>query len=275
MLSRLLCYVFGYALSVGVLAPKRAFAADEGFFDPVTLLSLGIDLGVIAFSVGIVIACFRAIKRARAREASAAAEAERLSLSENTLETVLSAEPQALLTLGETAKPDLLVSNLPMSFGVPREPAQLLAFEEWLEPDCAAELEAVMKKLAEHGEPFNLMLRTKRERYVEADGRTAGHTLVLKIRDMVGQRLELAELSKKHSELEEQVSALRSLLDEAKRNERDNTEARALLDTHLGSFDRLTTAFAVFDARQRLVHYNQAYVDLWQLDADWLKTSPR
>ncbi|MEM7192880.1 MAG: ATP-binding protein, partial [Pseudomonadota bacterium] len=69
--------------------------------------------------------------------------------------------------------------------------------------------------------------------------------------------------------------ALRSLLDEAKRNERDNTEARALLDTHLGSFDRLTTAFAVFDERQRLVHYNQAYVDLWQLDADWLKTSPR
>ena len=222
-----------------------------------------------------VIACLRAIKRARLREASAAVEAEKLSLSENTLETVLAAEPQALLTLGETAKPDLLVSNLPGSFGVPRDASRLLAFEQWLDGDSATDLETAMKELAEHGEPFNLMLRTQRGRYVEADGRTAGHTLVLKVRDIAGQRLELAELSAKHKELEKQVVALRALLDEAKQNERDNAEAQALLDTHFRSFDRLATAFAVFDSTQRLAHYNQAYVDLWQLDAAWLETRPR
>ncbi|ODR95623.1 hypothetical protein AUC70_01630 [Methyloceanibacter stevinii] len=267
--------VLAYSVPAWLLCSTGAVAADGSFLEPGILLKLGIDLGIIAFSVGMVIACLRAIKRARLREATAAEEAERLALSENTLETVLAAEPQALLTLGETATPELLVSNLPGSFGVPRDASLLLAFEQWLDGDSAADLESAMKELAAHGEPFNLMLRTKRGRYVEADGRTAGHTLVLKVRDIAGQRLELAELSAKHKELEAQVAALRLLLDEAKQNERDNAEARALLDTHFRSFDRLATAFAVFDSTQRLAHYNQAYVDLWQLDADWLETRPR
>ena len=267
--------VLAYSVPAWLLFIDRAGAAEAGLLEPHTLLKLGIDLGIIAFSVGMVIACLRAIKRARRREATATAEAERLALSENTLETVLAAEPQALLTLGETAKPELLVSNLPGSFGVPRDASRLLAFEQWLDGDAAAELEAAMKELAQHGEPFNLMLRTMRGRYVEADGRTAGHTLVLKVRDIAGQRLELAELSAKHKELEKQVVALRTLLDEAKQNERDNAEAQALLDTHFRSFDRLATAFAVFDSTQRLAHYNQAYVDLWQLDREWLETRPR
>lgn len=267
--------VLTYSVPAWLLPVHEAAAADTSVLNPATLLKLGIDLGIIAFSVGMIIVCLRAMKRARAREANAAEEAERLAMSENTLETVLAAEPQALLTLGETAKPDLLVSNLPIGFGVPRDPVQLLAFEQWLDESSAADLESAMKVLAEHGEPFNLMLHTKRDRYVEADGRTAGHTLVLKIRDIAGQRLELAELSAKHKELEEQVAALRSLLDDAKHNERDVTEARAILDTHLRSFDRLATAFAVFDSSQRLAHYNQAYVELWQLDPAWLKTRPR
>ncbi|MEM8574289.1 MAG: PAS-domain containing protein [Pseudomonadota bacterium] len=269
-----LARVLAYSVPAWMLSLDIAVAQD-GSLDPALLLKLGIDLGIIIFAIGMAIVCLRAIKRARLREATAAAEAEQLALSENTLETVLAAEPQALLTLGETAKPDLLVSNLPGKFGVPRDGARLLAFEQWLDADSAKDLEGAMKELAEHGEPFNLMLCTKRGRYVEADGRTAGHTLVLKVRDIAGQRLELAELSAKHKELEEQVAGLRSLLDEAKKDERDNAETQALLDTHFRSFDRLATAFAVFDARQRLSHYNQAYVDLWQLDTKWLDTRPR
>ncbi len=268
--------VLTYSVPAWLLPIHGASAADGGFLDPYTLLKLVLDLGIIAFSVGMIIACLRAIKRARAREASAAEEAERLALSENTLETVLAAEPQALLTLGETAKPDLLVSNLPTGFGVPRDPAQLLAFERWLDENSAVDLESAMKILAEHGEPFNLMLRTTRDRYVEADGRTAGHTLVLKIRDIAGQRLELAELSAKHKELEEQVAALRSLLDDAKAQRARQHRARALLDTHFPQFRPAGhRAFAVFDSTQRLAHYNEAYVDLWRLDADWLRTRPR
>jgi signal transduction histidine kinase len=272
VLSRVLAYsIPGYLLPI-----DAAMAAEAGSFDAQTLLTLGINLGVIAFAVGTAIVCLRATKRARRQEANAAGEAERYRLSESTLETVLAAEPQALLTLSETGEPELLVSNLPASFGVPREPERLLNFAGWLHATSSAELYLAMQALSERGEAFNLMLHTRRDKYVEVDGRTAGRSLVLKVRNIAGQRLELAELSVKHKELEEQVASLRALLDaEATKGERSLAESKASMETHFRSFDRLATAFAVFDAAQRLAHFNQAYVDLWQLDAEWLATHPR
>jgi len=258
-----------------VLLPNAAMAEEAAGLDAQTLLTLGINLGIIAFAVGTAIACMRATKRARKQEAKAESEAERYALSESTLETVLAAEPQALLTLTEAGEPELLVSNLPLSFGVPREPERLLVFAAWLDGASTAELEPAMQALAERGEAFNLMLRTKRDRYVEVDGRTAGRSIVLKVRAIAGQRLELAELAARHKDLEAQVTALRGLLDEAKARERVRAETKPNMETHFRSFDRLATAFAVFNGNQRLAHYNQAYVDLWQLDPDWLATHPR
>jgi len=264
-----------YFIPAVLLPIDTAMAQDAAGLDARTLLTLGINLGIIAFAVGTAIACMRATKRARKQEAKAASEAERYALSEGTLETVLAAEPQALLTLTEAGEPELLVSNLPLSFGVPREPERLLNFASWLDALSTAELEPAMQALAERGEAFNLMLRTKRDRYVEVDGRTAGRSLVLKVRNIAGQRLELAELAARHKELEAQVTTLRALLDEAKSRERVRVETKPSMETHFRSFDRLATAFAVFDSSQRLAHYNQAYVDLWQLDPDWLATYPR
>ena len=272
VLSRVLAYTVPASL---LLPVDAAIAQEAASIDAQTLLTLGINLGIIAFAVGTAIACMRATRRARAQEAKAASEAERYALSESTLETVLAAEPQALLTLSETGEPELLVSNLPLSFGVPREPERLLTFSDWLDDPSHAELEPAMQALAESGEAFNLMLRTKKDRYVEVDGRTAGRSLVLKVRNIAGQRLELADLSIKHKELEAQVAALRTLLEEAKRTERARAETKASIETRFRSFDRLATAFAVFDSTQRLAHYNQAYVDLWQLDPAWLETHPR
>jgi signal transduction histidine kinase len=115
-----------------------------------------------------------------------------------------------------------------------------------------------------------------RDRYVEVDGRATGRTIVLKVRDVAGQRLEAAELASKHRRLEEQVASLRRLLDaQAVVAERGRTEAKPSLEARFRSFDRLATAFAVFDGSQRLTHFNQAYVGLWQLDPEWLATHPR
>ena len=261
----------------GLLFPvDAAMAAEPVSLDAQTLLTLGINLGIIAFAVGTAIACTRATKRARKQEANAASEAERFRFSESTLETVLAAEPQALLTLAESAEPELLVSNLPTSIGVPRNPERLLDFAGWLDAASAAKLEPAMQELSESGEPFNITLRTKLDKYVELDGRTAGRSVVFKVRNIAGERLEFADLSLKHKELEEQVAALRSLLDaEASKIEPSRAESEPGMETNFRNFDRLATAFAVFDASQRLAHFNQAYVDLWQLPADWLASHPR
>jgi len=268
--------VVAFSIPLSLLPFEAAMAAsDAPALDARTLLTLGINLGIIAFAVGTAIACLRATERARKAEAEARVEAERYRLSESTLETLLAAEPQALLTVAESGEAELLVATLPPALGVPRDTGGLLSFAAWLDASSAQELDDAIDALAERGEPFNLMLRTQRDRYVEVDGRTAGRTIVLKVRDLAGQRLDLAELAARHRQLEEQVASLRGLLEEANKTERSYAETKPSLETRFRSFDRLATAFAVFDAEQRLTHFNHAYVELWQLDPEWLATHPR
>ena len=267
--AEVLFRILAVAVPLIMLPSGAAMAADDaGLLDPRALLTLGIVLGLIAFAVGAAIAALRARERARTAETEALREAERYRLSEGTLETLLAAEPQTLLTITETGEPDVLIATLPPALGVPQDTLGLLSFGDWLDTESAEELEEALAALADQGESFNLMLRTQRDRYVEADGRTAGRTLVLKVRAIAGQRLDSAAFSARHRQLEKQVAALRGLLDEAHRSEPARTEPAPSLETRFRSFDRLATAFAVFDANQRLSHFNQAYVDLWQLDPD-------
>lgn len=262
--------------------PAHAEAsALSGGFDARILLTLGINLGIIAFAVGTALVCWRATQAARRARDAAEMEAERYRASETTLETILAAEPQVLLTWTEESGPRVNVANLPPPLGVPCEPQRVLRFGEWLDAASAAELMAAMQCLLDRGKAFNLMLRTQRQKHVEVDGRAAGATIALKVRDVAGQRLELAGLSEQHKKLDSEIAALRALLDaQASAKDRRQTESCPSVETpgvetRFRSFDRLATAFAVFDAGQRLAHFNQAYVDLWQLDPDWLVTHPR
>src|SRR4029450_7782065 len=95
-------------------------AGDAPALDARTLLTLGINLGIIAFAVGTAIACLRATERARKAEAGANREAERYRASEGTLETVLSAEPQALLAVSEAGEAELLIRPLRAPLAGPR-----------------------------------------------------------------------------------------------------------------------------------------------------------
>ena len=250
-------------------------AGDPSVLDARTLLTLGINLGIIAFAVGTAIACLRATERARKAEAASLREAERYRTSEGMLDTLLSAEPQALLAVSEAGEAELLIATLSPSLGVPNDTAELLNFARWLDAASAKSLDDAIDGLVERGEKFNLTLRTARDRYVEADGRTAGRTIVLKMREIAGERLDFAELTGRHRQLEDQVASLRGLLEEAKKPARPLAEPKPNLEARFRSFDRLATAFAVFDRTQRLTHFNPAYVALWQLDPAWLVTRPR
>jgi hypothetical protein len=140
------------ALSVLALialpAPAQALEALvplSGAYDMRMLLTLGITLGIIAFSIGSALACLRATQAAlRARDA-ATLEAERYRVSESMLETILSAEPQVLLTWTAEAGPRVHAASLPHGLGVPAEPNRLLRFEEWLDEASAAELTESMQ----------------------------------------------------------------------------------------------------------------------------------
>jgi signal transduction histidine kinase len=266
--------VFAFSIPFLLFQLEAAKAAAEGAIDAYTLLTLGINLGIIAFAVGTAIACLRATERARAAEAAAAKDAERFRASENRLETVLAAEPQTLLSVTRTGEAEVLAATLPERLGVPSDVTRLVQFDTWLDPASVNELDVALQALADRVEPFNLTLRTLRDVYVEVDGRVAGDNVVLKVRDLAGQRLEFVDLAAKYKQLEDQVSDLRKLL-QADASASTRADSKPSLEARFRSFDRLATAFAVFDASERLTHFNQAYVDLWQLDPEWLATHPR
>ncbi len=46
------------------------------------------------------------------------------------------------------------------------------------------------------------------------------------------------------------------------------------IKAHASTLDKLETAIAIFGPDQRLRFFNHAYVTLWSLDEDWLKTQP-
>jgi hypothetical protein len=122
---------------------------------------------------------------------------------------------------------------------VPSDPDRLLRFEEWLDAASAEELTLAMQALADRGEAFNLMLRTERQRHVEADGRAAGAMITLKVRDLAGQRLELAGLGEEHRKLDTEVASLRALLDaQTNAGERRDAKGRPMVETRFRSFDR-------------------------------------
>ena len=58
----------------------------------------------------------------------------------------------------------------------------------------------------------------------------------------------------------------------------DLESAKGELDRQIAAYDRtldrVATAVAIFNADQKLTFFNAAYQRLWQLDADWLATSP-
>ena len=266
---------FRLITAFAVLMPLPASAAEGFSLDAGTLLTLGINLGVILFAIGTALGFLRATRRAETAERAAALEADRYRRAEGTLETVLSAEPQLLVIFGDDGEAELLVANLPPQLGVPSEIEHLLDFSVWLDEASVTSLDSALQAMSERGEAFNLMLRTQNDRYIEIDGRAAGGKIALKVRDLAGQRLELASLADKHKALETQVTALRLLLEAQPARERGRAEPDPNIGGQFRGFDRLATAFAVFDRGQRLTHFNQAYVDLWQLDPEWLATHPR
>jgi signal transduction histidine kinase len=248
-------------------------SAHAGLLDAPTLLMLGVNIGVIAFAIATAIGCLRATERAKEASERAALEAERLRASESLLDTALTAEPQMMLIWPGSGNPRMLATNLAPGLGVPGDATALLRFSDWLDEASAASLETAMRNLSERGEAFNLVLSTRARTHLEADGRATGGTISLKIRDLAGERLDYANLMDRHKQLDAEIASLRGLLD-AEVATRSST-ARKTSDASFRGFDRLATAFAVFDAEQRLDNFNQAFLQLWQLDAEWLAGRPK
>ena len=127
---------------------------------------------------------------------------------------MLRSEPQILVSWERPdAEPTIegdfaLVADLPLS-------SRVLAFGSWLNPAQAARIEAATERLLTRGEAFAAAVVSLRGRYLELDGRPVSGSAVMRIRDVSGERLQLAQLRDLFAEAEGALDGLRRALETA------------------------------------------------------------
>ena len=127
---------------------------------------------------------------------------------------MLRSEPQILVSWDRLdAEPTIegdfaLVADSPLS-------SRVLAFGSWLNPAQAAKIEEATERLLTRGEAFAAAVVSLRGRHLELDGRPVSGSAVMRIRDVSGERLQLAQLRDSFAEAEGALDGLRRALETA------------------------------------------------------------
>jgi signal transduction histidine kinase len=124
----------------------------------------------------------------------------------------LASEPQILVAWDRPdAEPRIegdfaLVADAPLA-------RRVLSFGSWLEPTLAASVQQAVERLLDRGEAFSIAGAGLKGRHFEIDGRAVAGCAVMRVRDVSGDRLQLARLRDSHAEANLALEALRVLLD--------------------------------------------------------------
>ena len=127
---------------------------------------------------------------------------------------MLRSEPQILVSWDRLdAEPTIegdfaLVADSPLS-------SRVLAFGSWLNPAQAAKIEAATERLLTRGEAFAAAVVSSRGRHLELDGRPVAGSAMMRIRDVSGERLQLAQLRDSFAEAESALDGLRRAVEGA------------------------------------------------------------
>lgn len=131
----------------------------------------------------------------------------------NLAQAMLKAEPQLLMLWDDKGEPNLIIHTLDTDTGIPFHFSETLYFDEWLEIASAHELRAKLEELFHDGQSFTITIRTLTGHHLEADGRSAGGTAILRLRNIAGSASEIANIYEHRRHLSQLVDAQKSLLD--------------------------------------------------------------
>ncbi len=127
------------------------------------------------------------------------------------LEALLNTADHRLVVWEPSGDAPMIVGALSDECGVPRAGEQLLAFGTWLDAKSAAALDQSLEVLRDSGEAFGLTLVTRAGTFIEANGRTAGGCVVLRLRDLTGVQQLGAEHAQQAKALQAQLDTLHAL----------------------------------------------------------------
>ncbi len=177
------------------------------------MLVLAIACGAILAALGAAIICQRALARARRTEARSEEAVKTLRQELDVAQSIVLAEPQVLIAFEAENMPRLVNHLLDAKFGVPLKLRNLMRFASWLERDAALTLEKCLQALKAEGQPFEITLKTLSGPHIEAEGRPSGSGYYLKLRDLAGRRIEMANLLRQQRATNEELATQKALLD--------------------------------------------------------------
>lgn len=207
----------GSATGLLALAAVPAAAAELAApalaaISPDKMVLFGAFGGMCAFAVTAAVALVRHKRQSSELSNALKRETSDLKFQIDRLESMLNTDEQRVIVwTGNGAVPQVW-GVLPETSGVPRPINQLLAFGGWLSAKCASELEELLDGLFNTGEPFSITLKTRAGTYVEAAGRTTGSAVVLRMRDLTGERQMQAELAARNARISGELHMLHSLM---------------------------------------------------------------
>ena len=338
---------------------------NRNLFGSWEFLAMTLSLGALVFSGVMSFHALRIQSAALADRALANKDVNQIRHELNLAQAMLKAEPQLLMLWDEKGEPNLIIHTLDTDTGIPFHFSETLYFDQWLEVASAIELRAKLEELFSEGNSFTMTIRTLTGHHLEADGRSAGGTPILRLRNIAGSASEIANIYEHRRRLSQTVDAQKALLnalplpvwfrdeggkitwvnsaymdavevsdlDDVKSRQIELLEMRqrkevaekieegeifsdrfhsiisgerrafdaiaiplndgsaglamdvgaietaegkleSLIETHTRTLNRVATAIAIFDMKQRLTFYNQAYLELWSLDQSFLETTP-
>ena len=187
-------------------------AAELLRLDPHNAIGLSLLLGLTIFATTTALLHLHERTRWSRRERALNGEIASLRGADDRAEMLIGSERQLVVSWsGRDGEPAF--EGDPTVVGEAANARRALAFGSWLAAVDATALERALEKLRERGEGFHLTLRTLRQRFVEAEGRTVTGRALLRLRDVTGDRLEVMRLMRELAKGEDELKSLRGLLD--------------------------------------------------------------
>ena len=130
-----------------------------------------------------------------------------------TAESIIKAEPQALVLWEQGQGVRVMMHTLAGIAGLPARQSELLRFGAWLDTASSQALKAGLDALFADGRPFSQLLKTATGGYVEADGRATGGRAILRLREVTGRKRDLSRILDQHRMLVRSTQSGRALFD--------------------------------------------------------------
>jgi len=109
-------------------------------------------------------------------------------------EALLACDDQKMIVWDTSDSTPQVLGALPERVGAPFDRKEFLAIGRWLQADAVSQLETAVQRIRRFGEGFQFAVKSLDETVLEVTGRTNGKRVIVRFRELTGERRSFAEL---------------------------------------------------------------------------------